>query len=266
VIGAQAQRSDHNFAMHATRVLRLAGADNVRDLGGLPVGPGRRTAAGRIFRGELLPVLLEQDVEILIREVGLRTVVDLRTRGEVRHEAGRWLEHEVGWVNCPFRLGTLAPVPGPGADFVAAYMGFLEGGPRAVLLAVETLMNPDNQPALFHCAAGKDRTGVLTALLLDVLGVPHDVIAEDYALSSLALSRVFDRLAEIEPYRRTLADAVVADHEPHAATMSAFLEALHRRHGGSEAWLLAHGVAPSALARYRDAMVGPAGAPDDATH
>jgi protein-tyrosine phosphatase len=248
--------------MHATRVLRLAGADNVRDLGGLPAGPGRRTATGRIFRGELLPILVEQDVEILIREVGLRTVVDLRTRGEVRHEAGRWLEHEVAWVNCPFRLGKLAPVPGPGADFVSAYLGFLEGGPGAVVLAVETLIDPDNQPALFHCAAGKDRTGVLSALLLDVLGVPHDVIAEDYALTSLALPQVFGRLVEIEPYRRSLADAVVADHEPHAATMSAFLEALHRRHGGGEAWLLAQGIAPSLVARYREMMV----VQEDSTH
>jgi protein-tyrosine phosphatase len=246
--------------MHTTRVLRLAGADNVRDLGGLPAGPGHHTATGRILRGELLPTLLEQDVEILIREVGLRTVVDLRTRGEVRHQAGRWLEHDVAWVNCPFRLGGLAPVPGPGADFVAAYLSFLEGGPRAVLLAAETLMNPDHHPGLFHCAAGKDRTGVLSALLLDVLGVPHEVIAEDYALTSLTLARVFDRLVQIEPYRRTLADAVVADHEPHAATMRAFLEALHRRHGGSEAWLLGQGIAPSLLERYRETMVVPEGA------
>jgi protein-tyrosine phosphatase len=257
---------DHNPAMHATRLLRLAGADNVRDLGGLPAGQGRRTATGRLFRGELLPVLMEQDVELLIREVGLRSVVDLRTRDEVRHEPGRWLEHEVAWVNCPFRLGTLAPVPGPGADFLAAYLGFLEGGPHAVLLAAETLMDPDHQPALFHCAAGKDRTGVLSALLLDVLGVPHDVIADDYALTSAALSRVFDRLAKVEPYRRTLADAVVADHEPHAATMSAFLDALHRRHGGGEAWLLAQGIAPSLLARYRETMVVPADVEGHWTH
>jgi protein tyrosine/serine phosphatase len=244
-------------AGHGPRVLRLAGADNVRDLGGLPAGDGRRTRSGRIFRGELLPSLVEDDVEILIREVGLRSVVDLRSRGEVRHEPGRWLEHDVAWINCPFRLGKLAPVPGPGADYVAAYFGFLEGGPRAVLLAVETLMEPAGHPALFHCAAGKDRTGVLSALLLDVLGVPHEVIAEDYAFTSMALTQVLERLQEIEPYRASLAGSVAADHEPHAATMTAFLHELDRRHGGSEAWLVANGLAPSLVERFREAMLLP---------
>src|SRR4051794_26072037 len=101
------------------RAIRLVGADNVRDLGGLPTVNGRPTQTGRIFRGELLPSLLEEDVQILIRRVGLRSVVDLRSRGEVRHEPGSWLEHEVAWVNAPFRLGGFGPVPGPGADHVA---------------------------------------------------------------------------------------------------------------------------------------------------
>jgi hypothetical protein len=236
-------------------VLRLAGADNVRDLGGLPAAGGAQTRSGRIYRGELLPALMEEDVEILIREIGLRTVVDLRSRSEVRHEAGRWLEHDVAWVNCPFRLGRLAAVPGAGTDYLAAYLGFLEAGPRAVVLAVETLMTPEGHPALFHCAAGKDRTGVLSALLLDVLGVPHEVIAEDYAYTALALSQVLERLQQIEPYRANLAGSVAADHEPHATTMTAFLHELQRRHGGSEAWLVAEGVDPAVVTRFREAML-----------
>jgi protein-tyrosine phosphatase len=242
-------------------MMRLAGADNVRDLGGLPAAGDRRTRPGRIFRGELLPSLVEEDVEILIREVGLRTVVDLRTRSEVRHGAGGWMEHGVAWVNAPFKLGKLAPIPGPGADYIAAYLGFLEGRPRAVVLAAETLMRPGSHPALFHCAAGKDRTGVLSALLLDVLGVPHEVIAEDYELTSLGLPQVLERLQGIEPYSAGLAGSVPADHAPQAATMDAFLRELHRRHGGSEPWLVDHGVAPELIGGFREAML----APGDAT-
>lgn len=242
------------------RVLRLAGADNVRDLGGLPAAGGRRTRTGRIFRGELLPSLLDEDVEILIRRVGLRSVVDLRTRGEVRHEPGRWLEHDVAWINCPFRLGEFGPVPGPGADYVAGYLGFLAGGPRQILLAVRTLMNPDAQPALFHCAAGKDRTGVLCGLLLDVLGVYREAIALDYAMTFDALPQVFGRLVEIEPYRRTLAGADAADHEPETATMLAFLREVDRLHGGAEAWLIEHGLERGVIERFRSAMLEDPGA------
>jgi protein-tyrosine phosphatase len=237
------------------RALRLAGADNVRDLGGLPTTDGRVTRRGRVFRGELLPSLLEEDVQILIRRVGLRSVVDLRTRGEVRHEPGRWLEHEVAWINAPFRLGEFGPVPAPGADYVAGYMGFLSGGPASILLAARTLMDPAAQPALFHCAAGKDRTGVLCGLLLDVLGVRRAAIADDYAMTAAGLPRVFGRLVEIEPYRQTLAGADPADHEPYAATMLGFLEAVDRRYGGAEAWLLEHGLEPEVIEGFRSAML-----------
>jgi protein-tyrosine phosphatase len=237
------------------RVLRLAGADNVRDLGGLPTADGRVTRRGRIFRGELLPSLLEEDVELLVRRVGLRTVVDLRSRGEVRHEAGRWLEHDVAWVNAPFRLGKFGPVPGPGADYVAGYLGFLAGGPAAVALAARTLMDPEAQPALFHCAAGKDRTGVLCALVLDVLGVTREAIADDYAMTAAGLPGVFRRLVGIEPYRRTLAGADAADHEPLGPTIVAFLDAVDERLGGAEAWLLAHGVEPDTIEDFRSVML-----------
>jgi protein tyrosine/serine phosphatase len=244
----------HPAPEEGTRVLPLAGADNVRDLGGLPTADGRLTRRGRVFRGELLPSLVDEDVELLVRRVGLRTVVDLRSRGEVRHEAGGWFEHDVAWVNAPFRLGDFGPVPGPGADYVAGYLGFLRGGPRAVALAARTLMDPGSQPALFHCAAGKDRTGVLCALLLDVLGVTREAIAEDYAMTAAGLPGVFRRLVGVEPYRRTLAGADAADHEPLAPTIVAFLEAVDEQFGGTEAWLVEHGVEPALVDGFRSAM------------
>jgi hypothetical protein len=235
------------------RVLRLAGADNVRDLGGLPTSDGREVRRGCLFRGELM--LIEADVELLIWRVGLRSVVDLRTRGEVRHNVARWVDHEVDWIHCPFSLGRLAPVPGPGADYVASYMSFLEAGPGPVLLAARTLMSPSSHPALFHCAAGKDRTGVLCALLLDVLGVVREAIAEDYAMTSDRLPQVLQRLGTLEPYRRTLGGSVAADHEARAETMLAFLRQLDERHGGSKAWFLAHGLSADQLAAYQSAML-----------
>jgi hypothetical protein len=202
-----------------------------------------------------MPSLVAADVELLIGKVGLTGVVDLRTRGEVRHNPGSWLEHGVAWVHCPLRLGETAPVPGPGVDYVAAYLGFLDADPRPVVLAAETLMEPDFHPALFHCAAGKDRTGVLTALLLDVLDVTPEAIAADYAMTAGGFARVFGRLRKMEPYRRSLRGTVAADHEARAETMIAFLARLHQLHGGAEAWLVAHGLSPALVDVFRDAML-----------
>jgi protein-tyrosine phosphatase len=238
-----------------SRVVLLAGADNVRDLGGLQTRDGRWTRRGRLFRGELIPELLDADVDVLVAEVGLRSVVDLRTRGEVRHHPGRWLEHGVAWINCPFRLGRFGPVPGPGADYVTAYFGSLEAGPAAVLLAVRALIDPGAHPALFHCAAGKDRTGVLSALLLDLLGVAPRAIAEDYAMTTGGLARVLERLSGLEPYRENLKDASAADHEALASTMVDFVDELGRRHGGAEGWLRSRGITSEAIDGFRVAML-----------
>jgi protein-tyrosine phosphatase len=238
-----------------TRELRLAGADNVRDLGGLPTRDRAFTRSGRLFRGELMPSLVEADVELLIGKVGLNGVVDLRTRGEVKHNPGRWLEHGVAWVHCPFRLGESAPVPGPGVDYVAAYLGFLDSGPRPVVFAAATLMNPEFHPALFHCAAGKDRTGVLSALLLDAIGVTPEAIASDYAMTAGAFPQVFERLRTMEPYWRSLSGTVAADHEAREETMIAFLSRLWELHGGAAAWLLAHGLVPELLEVFRRTML-----------
>jgi hypothetical protein len=236
-------------------VLRLAGGDNVRDLGGLETRDGRHTRGGRLFRGALLASLVGADVELLIDRVGLRTVVDLRSSLEIAHAPGSWSEHGVEWINCPFRLGRRAALPGPGVDNVAAYMGFLDADHEPVVVAARRLMDPSSHPALFHCAAGKDRTGVLSALLLDVLGVQRQAIADDYALTTEALPRVLERLGALEPYRAMLAGTTAADHEPRAEDLIGFLQLLDERHGGAEEWLLGHGLAAGVIERFRSAVL-----------
>jgi protein tyrosine/serine phosphatase len=235
-----------------TRVIELERAHNVRDLGGLPTTAGRTTRHGRLVRAEFTDLVAPGDVDRLVRRIGLKTVVDLRRRSEIRHESVPWHDHGVHWHNLPFGLGKGSAVAIGKADYVAIYLGYLENDPATVVKAVELLLDPDAHPAMFHCAAGKDRTGVLSALLLDVAGVTHDAIAEDYALSAAGLEAVLARLAAQAPYEKMLAGYTVEDNVPVPGVMLDFLDRL----GGARSWLLGHGVSEQRLERFRTAFAG----------
>jgi hypothetical protein len=211
-----------------------------------------------LLRGELLASLLDEDVQVLIGAIGLRTVVDLRSEVEVGHHRAAWEEHGVTWVHCPFALQLSGAVPRSGIDYAAAYMGYLDDDPAAVVLAARTALDPASRPVLFHCAAGKDRTGVLAAILLELLDVPRETIAEDYAATTLVLAEMLPALAALEPYRARLTGADPAQYAAVAEHMHAFLELLRRRHGGARAWLEAHGVPAAEIEAFRGAMLEPA--------
>jgi protein-tyrosine phosphatase len=237
-----------------SRVLTLLGADNARDLGGLPTADGRSTRRGLIYRAALIPELLPDDVDLLVRRVGLRTVIDLRTQFEVDAVTSRWAEHAVNWLHCPIYIGRREPIGERSLDYADAYIEYLTGDPEPALRAVRTLLDPDALPALFHCAAGKDRTGVIAALLQDVLGVPHPTIAEDYALTVRALPAIIERLATLPPYS-ALRQTTIAEHIPEAETMHRFLRRLTDEFGGAEGWLRGHGVDDAHLYRFRAELI-----------
>jgi protein-tyrosine phosphatase len=244
---------------HGERFIQLAGADNVRDLGGLPADGGRVTRSGRLLRGEFTPGLTEEDIELLVRRMGLRTVVDLRTRSEARTEPGAFPAAGVRIVSAPLPLVRHEPLPGAGEDLVGGYLGFLEADPEPMRRAVRTLIDPASHPALFHCAAGKDRTGALSAILLELLGVPRELNAQDYALTADRVDRVFARLSELELYRERLSGLSDAVRSADERTLMAFLEALDERHGGVRRWVEAQGLTAAEIECFRDALLSEPG-------
>ncbi|MHB2019909.1 MAG: tyrosine-protein phosphatase, partial [Candidatus Xenobia bacterium] len=143
------------------RQLRLQGADNARDLGGLPV-QGGRIRSGLIYRSSDLARLTDQDVARLGR-LPIRTVIDVRTGAEVDLEGGDRY-HAPRQVRLPmsYKYDRL--------KHTAIYRATLAQNHRAIQGFFRTLANPDSYPLLFHCHDGKDRTGMLTALLLLSLG------------------------------------------------------------------------------------------------
>jgi protein-tyrosine phosphatase len=242
------------------RHLPLAGTYNVRDAGGYPTADGRVIRWRTLFRADSLHRLDEEGQAHLI-DAGLRTVVDLRRDVELEQApnvlaaSGRVRYVWISLAPNPTDNGErreLAP------DSLARTYRAIVDGRRAELLAVfQTLAGPGAFPALVHCTAGKDRTGIVVALLLGLAGVDHATIAEDYALSSTYLTEAYFADARVR------AEAAGYDWTAYqtllgcpAELMLATLTDIEARFGGVEAYLREVGLTDGELAALRLALVG----------
>jgi protein tyrosine/serine phosphatase len=139
---------------------------------------------------------------------------------------------------------------------VRAYLGYLHDRGEAVVGAVRALATATDGASVVHCAAGKDRTGVVVALSLAVAGVPHEEIVADYAMTAEVIDALVAKLAASPTYAEDMEHRDVALHTPRAETMARVLSLLDERHGGPAGWLREHGfgeVEQAALrARLRD--------------
>jgi len=234
----------------AARTLELDGALNLRDLGGLPTTDGRWVRRGEVLRGAypgFADPTTSPQAAAQVAGLGLRSVVDLRRATEAETENPPWADHGVTWLRWPL-------VAAEGDSWTARYAAYLATRPETVVGAARAVMDPAQRPTLFHCAAGKDRTGTLAALLLDVLGVPAEVVVADYAHSALAVAAVLDRLRDRPPYDAMLAGTTLDTQTPRAGTMADFLAGLAEQ-GGAEAWLVAHGVPQAEIDAFRDDLL-----------
>src|SRR3954454_12623572 len=245
----------------------LDGALNWREVGGLPTTDGRRVRPGRLFRSDTLQCLPEASVRRLADDVGLATVIDLRLPYEVEVEGrGALAEVPHRYHHLPFlvagteQAGNATPRFTSDHDVVVQhYLGYLETSPDAVAGVVQVLAAPDALPAVVHCAAGKDRTGVAVAVLLRAVGVPADLVAAEYASGADRMADVFAQLRRMKSYGERL-DAMPAEARvTEVATMERFLAAVDEEYGGVRRFLLAHGVAEETLTRLREQLTEPAG-------
>lgn len=237
------------------RFIDLTGAGNVRDLGGLPTADGRQTRRGRVLRADFLVNLGPEDERALLREFGLRTVIDLRTAAEVGRFPGPWEERGVDVVRASFPLDPAFAANGTD-DMVGLYLSFLEPPAPAAAAALKALVEVDRHPLLIHCAAGKDRTGVLVALALELLGVEREALVADYVLTHSRMPAVLARL-EVEADRtraRTLPEVM---YGADAETIESFLAGLEWRFGGATAWALDQGISAAAIEAFRTGMLIP---------
>jgi protein-tyrosine phosphatase len=263
------------------RWIHLDGLVNMRDLGGLPTSDGGRTASGRLIRSDNLQDLTDEDVSRLVDELGVTDVVDLRTEQELHVEGPGPLTRVESLTHHHHSLieerqpGETAeevgeralltttdddegPRPARDAGFWAEhYLGYLSRRPDSVAAALRVVAD-SHGATVVHCAAGKDRTGTVVAMALDVAGVPREEIVADYVLTGERIDAIIGRLMPRPTYGEALAKQEVGDQLPRAESIEAILDAVHEGWGGAAGWLVDRGWSAADVERLRRRLTEPA--------
>lgn len=224
----------------AARTLRIGGVLNARDVGGLrgELGPVR---TGLVLRSACLSGLTAEGARTLA-ELGLRTVIDLRTPLERQEEPNRLAEEaesaalaELAGVR-EHRIELLETLNDLPSTSVGLYRHLVASCGPGIVAVFEELAHPGALPALVHCLVGKDRTGLTVALLLDLLGVDRAAIIADYMESNEGLGTTARTLVQAEVMEATLAD-------------------LDERYGSPQGYLVEHGLSDATVKALRSALL-----------
>jgi protein-tyrosine phosphatase len=231
----------------------LDGAFNFRDLGGYATRQGARLRWGSLYRSDALQHLSARDVEVLAG-LGVTRVIDLRAPDEIA-AVGRGVltDGSFGYLNAPVLPSISGEALGapPGDDVGGRYLWYLDIGRQALVDAIEALAEPGRGAVVFHCAAGKDRTGVLAALVLAMLDVGYDDIVADYALTNRALPSILDRLAADPLHGASVAQMPADRRTVRPEAMRRFLDLLDEKYGGARSWAASAGLAATCIDALR---------------
>lgn len=249
------------------RLVLLEGATNFRDVGGYLTTSGHSVRRGLVFRSDALQDLTPDDIARLLA-LGLGEVLDLRSARELEAFGGTPLtQHGVEWHHVGFfpeaepGSSAAAPVPVPTpsvhdhAAFAEQYLAWLERGTSSVRRAFTEIAEADTHAVVFHCTAGRDRTGLIAGLLLSLVGVDDEVIAADYQLTEQYLR--FPE-ARLERMRAVFGPGVAVSTESPptpAAVMRITLAGLRERYGSPAAYLADAGVAPEVTEAIRHRLL-----------
>jgi protein tyrosine/serine phosphatase len=234
------------------RAIDLDGCVNFRDLGGYPTTSGRVLRWRVLYRSDALHALSERDVALLRDRLGLTDIVDLRSSYELANEGRGPLEAEaIAFHHNPLFDGD----PGASERSAAAdmtlgerYLGMMRFGHQKITQAIRLLANARGG-AVYHCAAGKDRTGVISAIVLGALGVDDELIVADYALSGERIDEIIARVMSMKGYEDTLREMPEDTLHAHPESMQAVVEGLVAEWGSAADYLRAGGMTQTELDR-----------------
>lgn len=237
----------------------LVGAGNFRDVGGFVCQDGSVVRCGRVYRADALHCLVAADVAKL-DELGIAGVFDLRSDEELRKDGVGVFAETHNHVHVPLVAVTLSPfdadIDWRAIDLQQRYVEMLEVGGAAIRTIFEALAGPESRPLVFHCTGGKDRTGVVAALLLRTLGVDDEEIVADYSRSQEYLAQLLRRYREqlVSSGLDAQAIAYLASSPPRR--MRYTLGELDRRWGSTLDYLNGIGVSADVIDGLRFNLLG----------
>lgn len=243
------------------RILPVPGADNIRDLGGYRTRDGHQTQWRRMLRGDGLHKIAPGG-DAVLRDAGLRSVIDLRSGQELVEEPNPFADAaDIAFSPLPL-FSELAPtmqgIKARNSDdlLLDFYLSALRDSVEPIRNILGTIADAPEGAVLFHCTAGKDRTGLIAALLLGTAGVDRDTIIADYTLTGQRIGPLIEELLA-----RTRAHG--GDVDTHArflrsdpATMAATLDHIDRTHGSIPGYLKDVGLEAGQISALRDRLLG----------
>jgi protein tyrosine/serine phosphatase len=239
--------------------IALDGAVNARDLGGLPTVDGRVTRSGVLLRSDNLQDLTPGDVDALLGR-GVRTVLDLRTSAEVevlgpgplRETAVKHLNLDLiphGFEGRSVLERTIPDENAPEHAVDHLYFDYVRDAPGEIATALRTIADPHSGAVLVHCAVGKDRTGVVVALALSLVGVRRDAVVADYTRTDERIEPLVGRLLSTPLYAEHAGGRQLDSFRPHAYNIERFLDRVDAEYGGVHGLAMALGIDEETVAR-----------------
>ena len=241
------------------------GTFNFRDFGGYTLSTGQKVRSGLLFRSGSLDRIADTEARSLQDSLSIQSIVDLRHPDEFNDNSTRGslvdivqnryslsvidptqpLRNHAEALNIAYGLGQSGP----------RYFALLENGETIWREVIQILLDPNSYPILAHCTAGKDRTGITAALILDLVGVTQDTISEDYAMSSASVDQLFSYLVESGRRPEGTSEAAKSRMITKREYMDDFLKLLHQKYGNAEGYITKLGFNGFDIARIRDFLI-----------
>ena len=241
------------------------GTFNFRDFGGYTSSTGQEVRSGLLFRSGSLDRIADAEARSLQDSLSIQSIIDLRHPDEFKDSSTRGALVDI--VPTRYSLSVIDPTQSLKAHSEVLnitygkgqsgprYFALLENGEPTWREVIKILLDPDSYPILAHCTAGKDRTGITAALILDLLGVDKNTISEDYAMSSASVDQLFDYLVKSGRKIQGTSEAAKLRMVTEREYMDDFLKLLYQKYGNAEGYIKKLGFNDLDIARIRDFLI-----------
>ena len=242
----------------------LIGVNNFRDLGGLRTVDGRMVRSGKLFRSDSLDDLTATDVLALRDVMKVVTVIDLRAAIEFEDTLPTWFD-EIGATHRNLPLTSTWEKWDPDEASAALtmmaqkYLNYVTDARENIVEAIDIVAGnaTTDGSTIFHCTAGKDRTGILATLVLGLLDVEREDIVCDYVETSIHLPRIMEKLANNPKYAGRIAINPPEVYEATEQTIREFIDGFLARYRSFEEWATSAGLDDSVVETLRTGLLTP---------